>query len=74
MPQAEQRPRYFRAASGVASGAVSAESSGQHPVNHPGNCRATAESCPGSWRETSHQPPMNVRAKVCAKVGTVDRN
>jgi len=57
MPQAEQRPRNVRATSGVASGATSAVVSAQHPVNHP-----------GSWREASHQAPMNVRTKVGAVV------
>jgi hypothetical protein len=80
-PQDEQQPRNFRATSGVASGvtsaatsaATSAESSAQHPVNDPSNFRATAETCPGSWRETSHKTPMNVRAKVCTKVGAMVR-
>jgi hypothetical protein len=40
----------------------------QCPMNHPGNCRATAETCPGSWRETSHQAPVNVRAKFAPKL------
>jgi len=50
---------------------VSAESAAQHPVNHPGNCRATTETCPGSWRETSHEAPLNVRAKVRTIVGAM---
>jgi len=61
-------PRNFRAASGVASGAVSAESSAQHPVNNPGNYRATAKRCPSSWRNLSQKTPMNVRTMVGERV------
>jgi hypothetical protein len=37
-------------------------------VNHPGNCRATSEQCPSSWREMSHTTPVDVRTMVGATV------
>jgi hypothetical protein len=61
-PQDEQRPRNFRAASGVASGATAGVASAQHPVKHPGNCRATSEQLAGSisrnCQEVSAQLPV----------------
>jgi len=66
---AAQCPRSIRC--GVR--AASAEASAQHPVNHPGNYRATAETCFGNWRDTSRQPPMNIRAQVRTNVGTMVR-
>jgi hypothetical protein len=40
--------------------------SAQHPVNHVGNCRATSEQCPSSWREMSHTTSVDVRTMVGA--------